>query len=672
MSPLDLAQPRRILPLANHAPSQSTPASASASGSSHASLQIKLSKPILDQLVQLARSQGTTGSRSKLQLDCTDPARPLLVIDGARYPLEMHKVSQPTDVCHLTQNSRDVHTLARLTHRATLATSQADGREAVTKAERMAKASLNLKLKREQELRDKESKKAVLLDPTSSSSSARKQPHSSPPSTASRSAATAQPKHAARLIPTTTSATKSPVPPPSTTSASRIGKGTVPQSIIARSTSSTTSASSSSASSPAPSPAELPSSTTTSATTGVPAPTRQFSSSSSTSTSTSALSDSSTFSIMGTNGTGTMSETSPESITSLLPASTTATIKHGAKPTVEVVVKQKSVPTVPVAGRGGLMKGKDSLKREARRQQQVKDRGSKEREKPKNLSSEPKRSAKEKDSEMEETGEDEDADGEVDDELLLPPPTPLVLPPIPSAPSSSSASSKRKEEEGDHDRFPKKKRKLSNGNGTVTGKDEGDRQREKVPGQHSPIKTIIKKVVAPSTSTSNPVSASSDLSKPAHRRSTVTSGAGKEKEKERQTDPSTTKQKKRKTTTATTNRWYSSSDEDEPSHVKSGPDRSQQPQPSSTSTTVPNDSISSKFDASRSTFFELYASYAVLHSRLSTMRSDLVHQPSTITTIKESPTELRQLVDECASKRKQLERLKEEMTGLSVSSLQST
>jgi len=77
-----------------------------------------------------------------------------IVINGVSHPITLNPEPVNSEVLRLSPSSRDLQPIATITHKATI---QLD-----LKAERLAKASQNLKLSREKEEREKESKKLVL------------------------------------------------------------------------------------------------------------------------------------------------------------------------------------------------------------------------------------------------------------------------------------------------------------------------------------------------------------------------------------------------------------------------------------------------------------------------------------------------------------------------------
>jgi len=297
------------------------------------------------------------------------------------------------------------------------------------------------------------------------------------------------------------------------------------------------------------------------------------------------------------------------------------------------------------------MKGKESLKKEAKK---VNGATAKSGSIP---------NSKGKGKEREVDPEDMDAEGEVDD----------------------AVETAGGETEEDSRANAKKKRKLLHGlavesssrnSSSDRGSDrerERDRERDMGKGKDRergrssvPIKTVIKTVekVAP-TSESEGRHSKSD-----HKKGESSRGRERERERERERDREKEKSKKRKK--QETSRWYSSDSEDgevkptngnhsRPPPSSSKPLHSDLPAkpsiashssfPSSTSHLAPPNDSSSSFHSIRSRFYELYAPYAVLHSRLTSIRSALERGQR----IKESPKELRSLAEECEKRRLDLE-----------------
>ncbi|GAA6011143.1 hypothetical protein JCM11491_006739 [Sporobolomyces phaffii] len=654
--PVDLSHPRRILPLArdqDRPPSTPAPPESSGPASHHApirgqrAIQLRLDQDVVTQLVHLAKSKGATAGK-KLQLDLRPGRPPAIVIDGVAHLLELNPEPPHSEILRVSPSSRDLEPIATISHRAVSKTD--------SKAERMAKASLNLKASREKEEREKESKKAVLLDAAPSSSRAsslsRTRPSqlaSSPPSrtaspvtAASASNSSSQPKHASRLIATGPK-------PPSSSSSFRIGKGSLPVSIAtARNSSSSSTSSSSKEATPVASPqlplpraaavvSEQPPKTVQ------PPPSRQFSSSSTSSTASSesggkllssAISNSSTLG------------TSPESIVVPLGSANKLNLDPGSTAGGEGTGVGTTTAKRP--GGGGVLMGKKSLKKEAKKSN---GKGS--------TASNATKSSKGKEKQVEEVSDDVDADGEIDEEMVAGDDT---------ADDDDGRSAANN---------AKKKRKLLNGlavESRSTSRDKGkgrssDREKERT----NHIKTVVKKVVSTTASESE-----GRPSVEAGQRSREPSGKEKDRTREQPAEkiggrelPEKSKKRKKQETS----RWYSSdSDEGEGgvdnsigrlappgggkqhrATVDAPPGRPPPPPPPPATTLSASSPTSHASKKAR--FYELYAPYAVLHSRLSSIRASLeLGQP-----IQESPKQLTALVEECQKRRSELERLKDSL-----------
>jgi hypothetical protein len=295
------------------------------------------------------------------------------------------------------------------------------------------------------------------------------------------------------------------------------------------------------------------------------------------------------------------------------------------------------------------MKGKESLKKQARSNDRKASKSSIE-----NTRANGK--GKEKASTPEEL-DDVDAEGEEDEDMPLA--TAVEGDDFDAAGGGNNA---------------KKKRKLLNGlaveTGSTTTSRSGSRERDKEKKANTiPIKTIIKKVVSTtSESEGRPTSVKSLES-----RSREPSGKdrerdrGREKEKEREREKEKSKKRKKQETS----RWYSSDSDDTASTSTKPPSRSTptihaSSLSSSTSSIIPRSrqsaqnlppSSAASHSTIRSRFYELYAPYAVLHSRLSSIRSALELGQS----IHESSKQLRSLVEECEKRRAELESIKQSL-----------
>ena len=308
---------------------------------------------------------------------------------------------------------------------------------------------------------------------------------------------------------------------------------------------------------------------------------------------------------------------------------------------------------VKKAGGGGVMKGKESLKKEAK-----KNNGATAKSASSTNPTSTSTKGKGKEKAIEDI-EDVDAEGEVDDEM-------------------ETAGGETEEESQAN---AKKKRKLLNGlavesSSRSSSLDRGssrerdsDKDKDRERGRSAvPIKTVIKKVEKVITASEG----EGKHPRPDHKKGDSSRGRDREREKERE------KEKSKKRKKQETKRWYSSDSEDgevKPtngnhprpplSSSKQLPDRSAKPTIppdssfcSSSSNLAPPSDSSLSFHSIRSRFYELYAPYAVLHSRLTSIRSSLERGQS----IKESPKELRSLAEECEKRRMDLEGQKDAMS----------
>lgn len=261
------------------------------------------------------------------------------------------------------------------------------------------------------------------------------------------------------------------------------------------------------------------------------------------------------------------------------------------------------------------------------------------------------------------SNEDIDAEGEVDEEM----------------PSVSRGDDRITHDDGDEEAeadaedraiSAKKKRKDLNGLAVESRNDPPERAKAKEKRSTIPIKTVVKKVV--STASEGEGRKSSTSTKSSERRVREPSGKDRERSGGRLYEQGAgEKEKTKKRKKQETSRWYSSDSDDAAETVgELSQSRSASNAHRSTSSTIehsrtaspppPAHSRSVTVDASslpatRSRFFELYAPYAVLHSRLSAIRSALeLGQP-----IRESPKQLRTLVEDCGKQRSILEGLKQ-------------
>ncbi|BGP26446.1 proteophosphoglycan ppg4 [Rhodotorula toruloides] len=383
--PLDLSHPRTLLPLA--ASSASTPGGIVSAGSKgikgHAgsgpggtgttrkAIHLKLTEEVLVQLVELAKKAGSdAGGASGLKgaLKVNLGANPVLVIGGISHALNMHPEAPDTELVRLSSASRQLEPVATIMQKGSVKHGLAD----------LEKAGQRARENREQAEKEKEGRRAVLLDSAPSSSKNRSASHSRLlPSTSSRPRTPLPSSAPASRIASPSSTLRQPsrltaVPPkpphppgPVPSSTFRIGKGTVPSSIaLSRSSSSSSSGASVSlasiANGTAPSPPRPAASTSASTSLPLPpSPQRQ------TSTSSTASSSSSEVSLLQKTIASGASATSPES----LPLAETAAKADKGKSvtTEEPETRIEEKPAAQVrAGGGGVLKGKESLRREER------------------------------------------------------------------------------------------------------------------------------------------------------------------------------------------------------------------------------------------------------------------------------------------------------------------
>ncbi|BGP34075.1 hypothetical protein JCM10296v2_005890 [Rhodotorula toruloides] len=392
--PLDLSHPRTLLPLASSSASTSggtasagskctkglAGTSAGAGGTTRKAIHLKLTEEVLAQLVELARKAGSdAGGASALKgaLKVDLGKTPTLLVGGVSHALNLHPEAPDTELVRPVSASRQLEAVATITQKGSVKHGLAD----------LEKAGQRARENREQAEKEKEGRRAVLLDSAPSTSKSRSashsrllpssssRPHTPLPSSApaSRTASpSSTPRQPSRL---TAVPPKPPHPPgPAPSSTFRIGKGIVPSSIaLSRSSSSSSSGASVSlasiANGTAPSP---PRPAAPSASTSLPlppSPQRQ------TSTSSTASSSSSEVSLLQKTIASGASATSPES----LPLAETVAKADKGKvvATEESEAKVEEKPAAPVrAGGGGVLKGKESLKKEKRREERAKDRSS--------------------------------------------------------------------------------------------------------------------------------------------------------------------------------------------------------------------------------------------------------------------------------------------------------
>ncbi|BGP18550.1 hypothetical protein JCM10213v2_006616 [Rhodosporidiobolus nylandii] len=311
-------------------------------------------------------------------------ANPALVVNGVSHPLALHPEPPHTELVRLPVSSRELQPIATLTHKASIKPG----------LKTLDKVAQSLRENRELAEKEREGKRAVLLDtaPGSRSSSHTRStsanrhlsPAGSVPSRTSSPVPSASAAHASRP-PSRLSAVppKLPVKPP--TSSFHIGTGRVPTTLpVSRSSSGSGSAAASPPQSSAAVAAPSTSNTASAASPPHPSaelalpvpqlhvPSRQSSSSSTTSISSTA----STLLAKTAEGhslsSGT-SVTSPESLPLPIPSEGGANV---TTPQEKAEAKPPEEPKKPVrAGGGGLLKGKESLKKEKRKEERARERG---------------------------------------------------------------------------------------------------------------------------------------------------------------------------------------------------------------------------------------------------------------------------------------------------------
>ncbi|GAA6061973.1 hypothetical protein JCM10212_005217 [Sporobolomyces blumeae] len=712
--PLDLSHPRYILPFASGSdptpargpprPAPSRPASTAPQGPP--AIHLRLNEETWTRLTELARDQasGKLGKQPlPIRLDAKDGVPTAFVLDGHAHVLSVNPEPPHSEVHRISPTSRSLEPIATITHRATIKTGA--GAENLSKLER---ASQNLKKKREEAEREKEGRKAILLDSAPSlarsSSLSRGRPSnlaSSPPSrTASPISNGVHPpssstttKHASRLTATSASSSSSKAANGSKgpTSSFRIGKGTLPAAISARqdqqsksngrnaAASSSSSSAHSNASTPAgsPPPSTVPlaslqnsprirtnDSTSTATGSKLQPPTRQFSSSSASSSASSAAAQS-------TNG------TSPEmALQSSLDDRTRDA--SGSMPSSTKTVKGRETveggqQVKRAAGGGGIMKGKQTLKKEARRtgtkasassatvlEPAVKTKGSpvkaakgkgKEREQIE------VDEAREVDVDQNDEDDDVDAEGEEDDEV--------------SYASASTGRTRDKDRDEDAGQA-KKKRKIEPSSPRLgTSSLKGERSRPVSSASTAkPIKTTIRTVEKVVSTASEGEGVRSSKIERRARDKEKDSAKIRDKERDRDKGRDADKAKKRKK--QETSRWYSSDSDDvgDPDDARPAPNGSvastHAPKPSSSIPLavpphlVPTITSLSTFREYRAKFYELYAPYAVLHSKLNSLRFSLDSGPGRRADPGSHGLEdIARMVEQVEEKRNELEGIKE-------------
>ncbi|GAA5891186.1 hypothetical protein JCM8208_002532 [Rhodotorula glutinis] len=666
---LDLAQPRAIRPLV---PPPEPPASAPSGGGAappgraaagdarptprtRTAVHVRLTEDVLRELVDLARKGPPGALDGALRLDLG--SQPAFVVNGVRHALSVHPEAPNTELVRLSSSSRDLQPIAAVTHRANVQHTKAD----------LDKAGQRARENRELAEKEKDSRRAVLLDSAPAKLHARSLSHNRPsrPHTPLGGPASAPSSRTASPASTVRQPSRlTAVPPkPPTSSSFRIGKGTVPSSIaLSRGTSSS---SSSGTGGGAASPPRVAALAAASDVVDAPATARQDSASSS------ASSSSETSLLQKTSG---ASVTSPESLT-LGDTTKAAQAERDDKPVAATPrAGDKDVPAAgaakgPVRAGGGLMKGKETLKKEKKREERAKGRGSVPAKRSSDVA-QAQASSQDKDVD----GEDEDAPGEPD-----------VVDEAPARPAPAKKRRLETDERGSSG--------VSSGRTSSTSRNGAS----STPAPKPVVKTkVVTKVVAVPKSivdrgSGSEASRSDSRSKPSTVGDKPRGRERREGTADSKASPPPALKKKKK---AETDRWYSSSSEDEAdsssstaSSVKpprrptapkrpSGPVKSAPPAGSplrnSTSAAalrasppivtppplppVPV-STAADFSSSRIAFFESYATYAVAHSRLVDERHRLERgEPGTL-----EPGEARRLVQDVLRRRGELEALREGM-----------
>lgn len=578
-----------------------------------------------------------------------------LVVSGVSHALNLHPEAPDTELVRLSSASRALEPVATITQRGSVKHGLAD----------LEKAGQRARENREQAEKEKEGRRcvvasraswvdsglnslchsAVLLDSAPSTTKNRSashsrllastssRPHTPIPSSApgSRTASpSSTPRQPSRL---TAVPPKPPHPPgPAPSSTFRIGKGSVPNSIaLSRSSSSSSSGASVSLASivngTAPSP---PDPAASSASTAVPPPAepqRQAS------TSSTASSSSSEVSLLQKTIASGASATSPESLPL---AETAAKVDKGKAVAVaeELMAKGEEKPAAPVrAGGGGVLKGKESLKKEKRREERAKDRTS------------------------------AGADSAVAASMSAP------------AKRDSAGAKARAEEDSEDEveRRDKKKRRLLDDEDVGTSSSRASSVARSVKG----AKNGRDKQASERGSDREWIDAKKII---------------KERRRQRDESPppkggSSNGAKKKKRQRVVTERWYSSSSEEESARplARKNSQDGVKPRASSTSTPLTNASplrqvttlpgptrkpppvpslppvtvtSAASFASSRLSFLETYASYAVLHSKLLDERCRLEQGTGGALG---GPDQVLKLVEQVGRKQAELEALKEGM-----------
>ncbi|GAA6046947.1 hypothetical protein JCM3770_003444 [Rhodotorula araucariae] len=673
---LDLAQPRAIRPLIPPPEPLSSPqrggsaaskagTAASAAGEprptprARTAIHVRLTEDVLRDLLELARNGPAGAMQDAIRLDLG--AQPAFVVKGVSLPLSLHPEAPNTELVRLSSSSRDLQPIAAVTHRATIQHSKAD----------LEKAGQRARENRQLAEKEKGTRRAVLLDSAPSKAFSRS-------SSLNRSVSRAHTPLSVGPSSAPTSRTASPVtatrqpsrltavpPKPPTGSTFRIGKGAVPASIaLSRGTSSSSSSGTGGGAGSPPRPAPAPESAAENA---VPAAARQDSTSS-----TSSGATSSEASLL--HKTRGASVTSPESLT-LAEAVKPAPL---LPPRTEGRAPEAAITKSPVRAGGGLMKGKETLKKGKRRDERVRDR-----------SSAASATAPTKRASLATLGEDADADGEED----APGEPDEDTPPRPAA--------------------KKTKRGVDVG---VDGKDAptaaGASSRAlssprhgglpaTAPAPKPAVKTkVVTKVVAVAQGADR--GSGSDASR-SDARAKPRKDGGKRRARERTegspSPPPASPAKKKQKKKEATKRWYSSSEDDDddddsqsstaakakarapvpakplrrpplpvPTKSTSAPLtrsplrnstsaaalRPSPPPPPPALETPVDVASAAEFGAARLTFFETYAGYAAAHARLTEERHRLERGEAGAL----APTEVRRLVRDVERQHAQLEALR--------------
>ncbi|GAA5854634.1 hypothetical protein JCM9279_001128 [Rhodotorula babjevae] len=673
---LDLAQPRAIRHLV---PPADPPASAHSGGPSTAArplggdarptprartaIHVRLTEDVLRELVDMARKGPAGTLDGALRLDLG--SQPAFVVSGVRHALSVHPEAPNTELIRLSSSSRDPQPIAAVTHRANVQHTKAD----------LDKAGQRARENRELAEKEKDSRRAVLLESAPAKLHARSVSHTRPsrphaplggPASAP-SSRTASPASTVRQPSRLTA-----VPPkPPTSSSFRIGKGAVPSSIALSRGTSSSSSSGTGGGAASPPRAAAPAADAV----GSTAAARQDSASSSSSSSSekSLLQKASGASV-----------TSPESL-ALADSSKAQAGERDDKPAAasppsrpgdKALEPPPATAPAPAKGAvragGGLMKGKETLKKEKRRDERAKERGSVPAKRSSDVAAQAQASSQDQDAD----GEDEDAPGEPDV--------------VDEAPARPAPAKKRRLEADERD-----------GSGVSSSRASSTSRTgaSSTPAPKPVVKTkVVTKVVAvpkavADRGSGSEASRSDSRTKPAKAGDKPRGRERREDTADSKASPPPARKKKKK---AETDRWYSSSSDDDGADSSSRTASSAKPlrrpgapkRPSgpvatsapsagsplrkSTSAAAlrasppivaprppPPVAITSPadFSSSRLAFLESYAAYAVAHSRLADERHRLERgEPGTL-----EPAEARRLVQDVLRQRAELEALREGM-----------